>query len=165
MREQQIQRGKEWLEKLLTLMGFPAPVTIGQMEEQDSRHRSCWLIINEANFTPEQIHSLIGDKGENIDAMQYLASTVLNIGTDEEDQMSFTIELNGYRHRRQQELFQEAQRVAQEVRASGQEVEMLHLSSAERRQVHSFLKDCEDLETESRGLEPNRKLVVKPRCS
>jgi spoIIIJ-associated protein len=161
MRERQIQRGKEWLEELLRLMGFPAPVAIGQMEERDLEHRSCWLIIDQTNLTPEQIERLVGEKGENIDAMQYMASAVLNIGAEQEDQMSFTIELNGYRRRRQEELFQEAQRVAQEVRNSGQEVEMPNLSSAERRQLHSFLKEFGDLETESRGLEPHRKLVVK----
>ena len=163
MRERQIQRGKEWLEELLGLMGVPATVTIGQIEEDNPQHSCCWLIVGETNLTPEQINILIGERGANIDAMQYMASTVLNIGTAEEDQMSFTIELNGYRRRRQEELFVEAQRVAQEVRSSGQEVEIPHLSSAERRQVHSLLKECEDIETESRGLEPNRKLVVKPR--
>ena len=39
------------------------------------------------------------------------------------------------------------------------------LSSAERRQIHNLLKDMEDMETESRGQEPDRRLVVKPRSA
>jgi spoIIIJ-associated protein len=38
---------------------------------------------------------------------------------------------------------------------------MAALSAAERRQVHTYLKDYEDLETYSRGKEPDRRLVVR----
>ena len=55
------------------------------------------------------------------------------------------------------------EQVAQQVRQTGEEVEMKSLSSAERRQIHTFLKDAEDLETESRGQEPDRRLVVRRR--
>jgi spoIIIJ-associated protein len=40
---------------------------------------------------------------------------------------------------------------------------MTSLSAAERRQIHTFLKECVDLETESRGEEPDRRLVVRLR--
>ena len=50
-----------------------------------------------------------------------------------------------------------------QVRETGQEVEISDLSSAERRQMHSFLQNSEDLTTESRGQEPHRKLIVRLR--
>ncbi len=105
MSDRQIQRGKQWLEKLLSLMGMPAGVKTSQTEgEQELGEASLWLIIDETNITPQNIDILIGQKGEGIDAIQYLANTLLNLGTQTEEQRSFTVELNGYRVRRQAEL-------------------------------------------------------------
>ena len=162
MVDQQSERGQEWLETLLKLMGIPASAAIEERETAEGEP-SWWLIVDETQLTPAQVEILLGQKGENLDAIQYLANSSLNIGIDVSQQRAFTIELDGYRRRREQELFAWTQQVAQQVRQTGQEVEMTPLSSAERRQVHTFLKDAEDLATESRGQEPNRRLVVRPR--
>jgi spoIIIJ-associated protein len=164
--EQQIQRGQQWLEELLRLMGMPTQVTIGEPGEEGSAIANpCWLVVNEANLTPAQIEIAIGQKGEGIDAIQYLTNTLLNLGVEPGSQQAFTVEINGYRVRRQAELLAWAEEVAQQVRQTGQGVEMKSLSSAERRQVHTFLQDAEDLETESRGQEPDRRLIVRLRES
>lgn len=160
MVERQTERGKEWLEELLILIGIPAQVKI---ESQDADSESDWLVIDETSLTPERIETLIGEKGESIDAIQYLASTILNLGIESESQRPFTVELNRYRVRRQEELLALAQELAQQVRETGKEVEVKSLSSAERRQIHTLLKESEDLKTESRGQEPDRRLVVKLR--
>jgi spoIIIJ-associated protein len=162
MIDRQSKRGKEWLESLLKLMGTPANVAIKERETAEGEP-AWWLIIDETQLTPQQIQILLGENGESIDAIQYLANSSLNVGLDVSEQRAFTIELNGYRLRREQELFAWAQQVAEQVRHTGQEVEMTPLSSAERRQVHTFLKDASDLATESRGQEPHRRLVVRLR--
>lgn len=162
MVDRQSERGKEWLETLLKLMGIPAKVEIKEREMGEG-NSAWWLMIDETQLTPKQVEILLGQNGENIDAIQYLANSYLNIGLDVSEQRAFTIELNGYRLQREQELFSWAQQVAEQVRQTGQEVEMSPLSSAERRQVHTFLKDDRDLVTESRGQEPNRRLVVRLR--
>jgi spoIIIJ-associated protein len=161
--EQQIQRGQQWLKQLLILMGTRADVKVGKVVSDPTESEACWLIIDESALIPEQIELLIGEKGETLDAIQYLANTLLNIGLDSPTQKAFTVELDGYRVRRQAELLTLAEKVAQAVRETGQEMEMKDLSSAERRQVHNFLKEAEDLETESRGQEPHRRLVVRLR--
>lgn len=53
-----------------------------------------------------------------------------------------------------------AAEAADQVLASGEEYELKGLSSAERRQLHHFLKAKEGLSTFSRGKEPDRRLVV-----
>ncbi len=160
---QQVERGKKWLETLVRLMGLATDVktdeTLGVQEEANA----CWLMIDEARLTNEQIDLLIGNRGEGIDAIQYLANTLVNLGIELEEQRAFTVELAGYRQKRQEELKVWAQQVADRVRQTGQEVEMRSLSSAERRQIHTFLQDVEDLATESRGQEPDRRLVVRLR--
>lgn len=166
MTDSRMQRGQQWLEQLLHITGVSAdvkaelettPVDGSDFQEPDSY----WLTIDETNLKPEQIHVLIGSEGTVLDAIQYLANTILNLNQKNEQQASYTVELNGYRVHRQAEIRAIAEDAAQQVRSSGQEVEIKSLSSAERRQVHTFLKDFTDLETFSRGKEPHRHLVVR----
>ncbi|MGB7439525.1 MAG: R3H domain-containing nucleic acid-binding protein [Coleofasciculaceae cyanobacterium] len=158
-----MQRGQEWLEEFLILSGLPASVqpteTTGAQEDESSY----WLTIDETKLNPEQVEILIGQRGVVIDALQYLTNSILNLSQDRENQAAYTIELDGYRKKRQAELQELAEEAAQIVRETGEEFELKHLSSAERRQVHTFLKECEDLETESQGQEPDRRLVVRRR--
>lgn len=160
MDDRQIQHGCQWLEGLLDLAGLASSVTADTTKILEEG--SCWLTIDDASLSSEQIEALIGTDGAALDAIQYLANTTLNLGQPEELQTAYTIELAGYRVRRQAELQKLAEEAVQHVRETGEEYELIALSAAERRQVHTYLKSVyEDLETYSRGKEPDRRLVVK----
>lgn len=159
-------RGQQWLESLLDLAGLSAEVTAEidndfVAEDEESSICSYWLTINETKLTPKDIEAFIGKNGAALDAIQYLANSTLNLNQPGENQASYTIELDGYRVRREAEIREVATSAANQVRASGREVEIQSLSSAERRQVHTYLRSYIDLETFSRGKEPNRNLVVR----
>ena len=155
-----LQQGQQWLEHLLKLAALPASVN-ANLDEVNSLDESHWLTIDSANLTEAQIETLTGADGVVLDSIQYLLNTILNLGQADEQRRAYTVELNGYRIRRQTELQQMAEQAANQVRETGEEYEMKALSSAERRQVHTFLKPFEDLETYSRGQEPDRRLVVR----
>lgn len=162
MSNQQMMRGQQWVEELLQLAKLSAVVhATDEATPQDDRP-NYWLTIEQNNLSAQQVEILIGQDGATLDAIQYLANSILNLG-QEEQQAVYTVELNGYRRHRQQELLELANQAAQQVRETGQAVEMRSLSAAERRQVHTFLKECEDLETHSQGQEPDRRLVVRLR--
>ncbi len=165
MSDSRMQRGIEWLERLLPLMGVSTDVQAQMGAAGDPSDRSepesYWLTINENNLQPEQIQILIGADGSVLDAIQYLANATLNVNQPPDQQAAYTIELDGYRIRRQAEIEAIATATIEKVRATGQEVEIKSLSSAERRQIHTFLKDYPDLETFSRGKEPHRHLVIR----
>ncbi len=166
MTDSRMQRGQQWLEKLLQLMEVSAEVQTQlhatAAEESDrSQSDNCWLTINQTNLQPEQIQILIGADGNVLDAIQYLANATLNLNQQQEEQAAYTIELDGYRVRRQAEIQAIAESAIEQVRATGKEVEIKSLSSAERRQIHTFLQDYKDLETFSRGKEPHRHLVIR----
>lgn len=154
------QRGIEWMESFLNLAHLPAQVKAHD-DEHAGEENSCWLTIDESKLTPEQIEGLTGPNGQVLDAIQYLVNTVLNIGREKGEQQPYTVELAGYRVRRQAELIQMAEQAAQEVRETHREVELSSLSAAERRQIHTLFKEYEELETYSRGKEPHRLLVVR----
>ena len=167
MTDTPMQRGQEWLESLLGLSGVSVHVkgeleTAADQNEESPEPDNYWLTIDETNLTPEQIQIFIGSDGSVLDAIQYLANSILNLNQITDGQASYTIELNGYRLQRQEEIRAMAETAAEQVRSSSQEVEIKSLSSAERRQIHTYLKDFGDLETFSRGKEPHRHLVVRP---
>lgn len=168
MGEQQLQRGHDWLKSLLQAAGFPAGVTpelkpaSDQSSDQLQQPGGCWLTIDSANLSPRQMEILIGPGGAVIDSLQYLANAILNLGQDQAQQAAYTIELNGYRDRRYAQLQGMATEAAEQVRRTGEEYEMQPLSSAERRLIHTLFQEFADLETYSRGQEPERHLVVRP---
>jgi spoIIIJ-associated protein len=156
MDDSQIQRGQQWLTEFLTLSGFPATVAA------DTQHSdgSCWLTIDSTALTPDQVQALLNNHGSALDAIQYLANTAVNVGETEDHRTAFTIEIDGYRVQRQTVLEDLAEAAIAHVRDTGTEYEMPSLSAAERRQLHTYIKEVSDLETYSRGREPDRRLVV-----
>ncbi|ARV57526.1 RNA-binding protein [Nostocales cyanobacterium HT-58-2] len=166
MTDSRMERGQEWLKTLLQLSGLSVDIegekeTTPSQDEESQEQDSYWLTIGETNLLPEQIEILTGPDGSVLDAIQYLANSILNLNQPQEEQASYTVELNGYRVRRFAEIRTMAEVAAEQARLSGQEVEIKSLSSAERRQVHTLLKEFGDLETFSRGKEPHRHLVVR----
>ncbi|MEL6777249.1 MAG: R3H domain-containing nucleic acid-binding protein [Cyanobacteria bacterium J06597_16] len=154
-----MEKSISWLEELLALQGLQASVSAEQKNEEGDD--SLWLTIDTASLSEGQVTGLIGDRGKVLDSMQYLANTILNLSADAAEQRAYTLEINGYRQKRQAELKALADEAAETVIANGQEFEIKGLSSAERRQVHGLLGEYKQLETFSRGREPERHLVVK----
>lgn len=158
----QLSSGKEWLEQLLRLMGVAAVVKTEGFETVTADLDSNWLSISADDLTQMQKQQLIGNKGESIDAIQYLTNTILNLDADPEVQSSFIVELDGYRVQRNQELATLTKDAIAQVQSTGEEVAIPGLSSAERKQIHSLLESTAGLSSESRGQEPNRQLVILP---
>jgi spoIIIJ-associated protein len=161
-----MQSSEQWLHNLLLLTGVSTQVranleTTPSSEQDVPAEVSYWLTIDQTNLTSEQIRILIGAGGSVLDGIQYLANSVLNLNQPEDNQTAYTIELSGYRVRRESEIRTLAETAAAEVRFSGREVELQSLSSSERRQIHTLLQEFSDLETFSRGKEPYRHLVVR----
>jgi spoIIIJ-associated protein len=161
MTDPRLDRGKQWLEQLLSLSRLPATIVAQQHGTIPTNY---WLTIAPDNLTPAQIELLIGKDGNTIDAIQYLANAGLNLHQAADLQAGYTIELAGYRQQREIVLKAIADEAAQQVRATGQEVMLKPMSLAERRQLHTFFDSdpsYSDLSTHSRGQEPDRRLVVQ----
>ncbi len=161
-----LERGQRWLTQLLDLMA--CPVGVGAELRPDPHAaigQQGWLTIEDQALFPDRIQTLIGQGGEVIDAMQFLANLELNLGREPEENLSFTLELAGYRQQRLAELMTLADTVAETVRSTGQEQRIEHLSSAERRQLHQLFDRHPDLEAVGEGREPHRYLRVSLRAA
>ncbi|WP_299415505.1 R3H domain-containing nucleic acid-binding protein [Acaryochloris sp. IP29b_bin.148] len=163
MSESNVQQGQEWLSNLLGHLGIETSVGGDKPEIAQTKFKDFggfWLTIDDSGLSPEQVDLLIGSNGRMLDAIQYLINSTLNVGKDKEARTAYTIEMADFRVNRYDELAVLADQAAQSVRETGQEYVMPPINSAERRLVHTILFDESDLETFSRGQEPDRRLVV-----
>jgi spoIIIJ-associated protein len=104
----------------------------------------------------------IGRHGQTIDAVQHLAFKVANRDTERDAAVRVTVDAAGYRARREQVLHRQAEQAADAATRNGKPVALDAMNASERKIVHEFLKDRDDVETYSEGTEPDRHLVVAP---
>jgi spoIIIJ-associated protein len=102
----------------------------------------------------------IGRHGQTIDAVQHLAFKVAAQG--ESPPPKVEVDAAGYRDRRRQALERQADQAAADAIRSARPVALDAMSATERKVVHEYLKDRDDVETYSEGTEPDRHLVIAP---
>ena len=103
---------------------------------------------------------VIGRAGRTLAALEYITNAVIN--RDEDERVRVSIDVGGYKRRRDDRLRGEARKAASRVRKTGRPVELDAMSAAERRVVHMALADDPDIVSESSGEGKNRHVVVKP---
>ena len=106
--------------------------------------------------------TLIGHHGDTLDALQYLAnlaSARKNIN-GERDKSRVTIDIEGYRAKREETLRALARRMAQKALRNKRSVMLEPMSAYERRIIHSEIQGIEGVSTNSIGSDNNRKIVI-----
>ena len=103
--------------------------------------------------------ALVGPDGSVLEAIQHLAQRIVLRGAEG---LRVVVDAAGYRDRREDELREEADRVADLVVSERRRIALRPMPAAERRFVHEYLRDRGDVETHSEGEEPRRRLVVSP---
>jgi len=106
---------------------------------------------------------IIGKKGKNIDALQYLTNVALIRENDKK--FKVVLDSEGYRARRREALTELAKTISEEVMATGKSVSLEPMSSYERRIIHLQLQENPDVMTESTGDGEDRRIVIKVRDS
>ena len=105
---------------------------------------------------------LIGHHGDTLDALQYLANLACarkNI-RGERDKSRVTIDIEGYRKKREETLRALARRMAAKAKRNGRSVMLEPMSAYERRIIHSEIQNIEGVSTNSIGSDNNRKIVI-----
>ncbi len=140
---------RELLEEIADSLGLDVEVRI---EETDG--------VLSGSLEGEDVGLFIGRRGQTIDAVQHLAQRIVFHGGSPD--VRVVIDADGYRERRAEALRSIALDAAEESLRSGQAVELDPMPASERRIVHEYLRDRDDVKTHSEGEEPERYLVVEP---
>lgn len=110
------------------------------------------------NIIGEKTNSLIGYRGETLNAMQTLLTSVAN--KDIQERIRLILDISGYREKRKKVLEELAEKVSKTVIKTRKKVVLEPMTAYERKIIHSKLQTNTKVTTESVGEEPNRKVVV-----
>ncbi|RPJ20570.1 MAG: KH domain-containing protein [Chloroflexi bacterium] len=144
------------ISKMLHLLNLAAQVSAHyELTEHDGRRNI------RVDIRGNDLSVLIGRRSETLSAFQYIASLI--VGKETQQFVQLTVDVEGYRDRREKQLIQMAKRMADQVSKSGRRQTLEPMPSAERRIIHIALRDHPDVKTESTGEDPYRKVVILPK--
>jgi spoIIIJ-associated protein len=106
----------------------------------------------------EEMGLLIGRRGETLAALQLIVNMILSRRLKR--RAAVTVDVEGYRRRREEDLHRMAQRIAAQVKSSGQPFTLEPMQPGERRIVHMALADDPRVRTESTGEGDQRRVVI-----
>jgi spoIIIJ-associated protein len=104
---------------------------------------------------------LIGQNGQTLFEIQHILKAILRKKFGSE--IGIDIDVNGYKKKKIEYLKEIARSAADEVSLLNKEKTLSAMTSYERRIIHTELTGRSDVITESVGMEPDRKIVVKPK--
>ncbi|MBE6851227.1 MAG: KH domain-containing protein [Ruminococcus sp.] len=142
-----IEKAKAYLTDVLSKMGVEAELVVTAGAE------SAMIDIVASNNG-----TVIGKRGETLDALQYLTFMIANRG----DREYYRVILNSanYRERRRKTLEELAAKIARNVLRSGRQTALEPMNPYERRIIHSAIAEIEGVSSKSVGEEPYRKVVI-----
>ncbi len=152
---------KKIIVELLSRMGFEAEVF-----ERQEEGRTVF------NIRTRDAQLLIGKLGANLEALQHVIrllfrkqtkSNVTDSVQTEADRFSFAIDIDDYKEQRVIYLKELARKAAHHVRETRRAVSLEPMQSYERRVVHAYLSLYSDVASESMGVDPHRKIIIRPK--
>ncbi len=142
--------------ELLEKMNLEASVEAKYGEQSDNLPHTPILV----DISGNDLSILIGRRAKTLNALQYITRLIL--GKELEHGIPLSIDVEGYRERREQQVRQLARRVADQVVDTKREQALEPMPPNERRFAHLELQDETLVYTESVGQEPYRKVIIHP---
>lgn len=151
--DEQGQEAAALLEEVIAKMGLSGVVEFVRVDDGSAR----------LNVTSDDGALLIGRKGRNLSAMQYLVNRIISRNDTAENTERLMVDVEGYVDRRRASLEDMARNFADRARSTGRNMRLKPLSPQERRIIHLALEKDPDLRTYSLGDSLYRSVVISPR--
>ena len=145
--EEAAAKAREFLQEVLKNMGMQVMIEKMIKPDKISLH-----------LHGKNLGILIGKHGQTLDALQYLTNLTTNQG--KETRHFIMLDVENYRHRREETLKQLALRLSGRVKKKGDKVVLEPMNGYERKIIHVALQDAEHVRTESEGQDPYRHVVI-----
>lgn len=153
-REDYIVKNKErivnYLQNIVVAMGYPDATV--DFREDGNRHFT--LNIK----TEENTSLIIGKRGITLNSLQFLVNNYAKKFSSH--YFRIEVDCDDYRENRKKTLEDLALNLAKKSKKIGKPVELEPMTSVERKIIHNALTGIKNVETESRGEEPHRYLVI-----
>jgi len=153
-REDYIVKNKErivnYLQNIVVAMGYPDATV--DFIENGNRHFT--LNIK----TEDNTSLIIGKRGITLNSLQFLVNNYAKKFSSH--YFRIEVDCDDYRENRKKTLEDLALNLAKKSKKIGKPVELEPMTSVERKIIHNALTGIKNVETESRGEEPHRYLVI-----
>jgi len=156
--EDEAEYAAQMLDHLLELMGIQADVSIRDPETPGDGLGMAKAVLD---IEGDDLGILIGRRGETLSSLQYLLN--LMVSRQLQQHLSFTVDVEGYRRRRERQLTTLAHRMADQVKRTRRPVTLEPMPPNERRIIHLALAEDRQVETASLGEGDARKVAINPR--
>ena len=147
IKEEKIARATAFIKEIISQLGYTVEYFI--REEQN------FVIIN---IRGKNAGKLIGKRGETLYAIQYLVNIAAN--KKDEANLKFLIDIEDFRKKREKTLINLANKLARQVKESGNKVVLEPMNPLERKIIHTALQKFPDIDTSSEGEEGQRHIVI-----
>lgn len=111
------------------------------------------------NIKGKDSGTVIGKRGQTLDAIQYLTSLVVN--KENEKYIRVVVDAENYRAKREKTLEQLANRLADKVVKTKKSVRLEPMNPYERKVIHATLQSNPNVTTKSEGEEPYRRVIIE----
>jgi len=148
--ESAMQFAKKFLEDLLAFFGLNVEVSVSSSEDTIIE-----LYVPSTNMNG----FLIGQRGENMRALQFLISTALKNNGYEITRVN--LDIADYKKQRAERLTHKAEEWMKHVKEEGVAMDLRPMNAADRRIVHQLAAEY-GIVSESRGDGRERHIVLKP---
>ncbi len=142
----------DFLERLLDICDLDGDIDV----DVDGDRAAVAIVDSEEGRVPRR---LVGPDGRVLDALQELTRLAVQTATGERSRLM--LDIAGFRADRRATLVRLAQETIEQVRTSGQSVELAPMTAFERKVVHDEVTAA-GLVSESEGIEPHRRIVISP---
>ena len=151
---------EEDIRRLLDIMGFlNAQVSCSSKKTRDKEGNPRQQL--HINIDAKEAGSmLIGVKGSHLAALSHIVRSLLRRKLKQPTYI--TVDVNGYLALRERNLLNLAEEAARKAGRGGHAIVLPPMDASERHTIHTALAKRQDINTESLGDEPNRRIVVKP---
>jgi spoIIIJ-associated protein len=146
------------VDDILRILDIPAELSIREPLTAGDGLGSVLAVID---IKGEDLGLLIGRRGETLLSLQYLVNLIL--AKRFPGRGGVTIDVEHYRHRREEQVISLARRMADRVRETGSPITLEPMTASERRLIHLLFAEDQELETNSVGEGDNRKVVISAR--
>ena len=146
---QQAELAGDFVEGLLELLDLEADITT-------------WTDLAGGHVDVEgpDLDVLVGRDGDVLTALEEI--TRLAVVRASGERARVTVDIDGFKARRREDLVAEAKAVADRVRAQGLPEELPPMSAYERKIIHDVIAELDGVDTESVGEDPHRRVSILP---
>ena len=146
------------VDDILRILDIPAELSIREPLTPGDGLGSVLAVID---IKGNDLGLLIGRRGETLLSLQYLVNLIL--AKRFPGRGGVTLDVEHYRHRREEQVISLARRMADRVRETGSPITLEPMTASERRLIHILFAEDQQLETNSVGEGDNRKVVISAR--